>query len=277
MAYLASRPGSRASRLDIALLLWEYHDEKQALTNLRQMLAVLNNQIGSQSSHWLLKNSGFLSLDNDSISVDINEVQNLDGIKDESLCEKAINLFKGKFLEGLGFHEPGLNDWLNQQRQNFDDYQVKFRKHLLKYQISQDACQSAADNAQRLVALDPIDEENHRSLMSIYASLGQKHRILRQYQQCCEILEHHQIEAPQAETISLFQSLYYKTEIRSTFDEVAEIQSQSAAPTNELDTVPAIAVLPFQDLVSKTESFGLSQALTGEIVNELRQIGRAHV
>ena len=271
LAYLASRPGFRASRLDTALLLWEFHDEKQALTNLRQTLAVLNHQFGSHSPHWLIRDSGFISLNKDFITVDISEVKNLDGIKDKSLCERAIDLFKGQFLEGLSFHEPGLNDWLNQQRQNFDNYQVKIRKQLLEFQIALEVYPSAANNAERLVTLDPVDEENHRSLMAIYAKLGQQHRILRQYQQCCHALEFHQIEAPQTETVSLFQSLYYKTEIKPVFEAIPESRLSAAMPSAELDKIPAIAVLPFQDLVAKSESYGLSQALTGEIVSELRR------
>ena len=42
LGYLASRPGYSVSRIDLARILWERHDDQQALTNLRQTLSVLN-------------------------------------------------------------------------------------------------------------------------------------------------------------------------------------------------------------------------------------------
>ncbi|MFV2031451.1 MAG: BTAD domain-containing putative transcriptional regulator [Gammaproteobacteria bacterium] len=271
VGYLASRPGRPVSRVDLARMLWERHDEQQALTNLRQTLSVLNNQLCSICPQWMIKDSGFISLDADLFASDIDQVQAISHSADRASLEIAAELFRGRFLEGLNFHEESLNRWLDGERQKYEIRHIEIRKQLLERQIETEDYASAASNAERLVLLDPIDEQNHRRLMSIYSSLGQRHRILRQYQQCCQALEYHQIGQPEDKTVSLFQSLYYDTVIHSVFEASPANQAESTGSTQDSGTIPAIAVLPFHDLMDKPDSLALSTALTEEVVNELRR------
>lgn len=75
LAYLATRPGRTVSRVELARMLWERHDEQQAFTNLRQTLSVLNNQLAAVSVDWLVKDSGFLALNTDLFESDMDQVQ----------------------------------------------------------------------------------------------------------------------------------------------------------------------------------------------------------
>ena len=271
MGYLASRPGHPVSRVDLARLLWERHDEQQALTNLRQTLSVLNNQLSDICPQWMTKDSGFISLDAELFASDIDQIHEISHFADRASLETAVELFRGAFLEGLAFHEESLNNWLDQERQKYEIKHIEIRKQLLEHQIETKDYTAAASNAERLVLLDPVDEQTHRRLMSTYSSLGQRHRILRQYQQCCQALEDHQIGQPQDKTVSLFQSLYYSTVIQPVFEAEQENQSESTGSPQVPGTIPAIAVLPFHDLMDKPDSLALSTALTEEIVNELRR------
>lgn len=270
LAYLASRVDFSASRLDVAHLLWEHHEEQQALTNLRQLLAVLNGLISSESPEWLIKQNSFLALNPDIWRIDTNQIERRQ-IDTEQELESTLELFKGKFLEGLSFHESELSEWLDQFRRQYENHQIELCGRLLKLLIDANKFQLACQHAEALVRLDPIDELNHQRLMSIYAELGQRHRILRQYQQCCQALEHHQMGEPQEQTTCLFRSLYYDTQVKPVFGEVKSIVLPTDASTETKKAIPAIAVLPFRELLARPEAITLGSALTGEIVNELRR------
>ena len=265
LAYLAAKPGYSCSRLEIANLLWEFHDEQQALTNLRQILAVLNGILSEQSPDWLERQENFLTLNPTLFRIDTDQTRNVpDSIEDLS---PVAELFIGEFLEGLSFHEPGLNDWLNSQRELCQNQQIEWRSRLLSKQIDIGIYDDACPNAEALVQLEPLEENYHRQLMVIYSRLGQRHRVLRQYQLCCQILESHELGEPQVETKELFQSLYHETQIKP----VIEAVPTSGANDEHSEPIPAIAVLPFQELMARSEGVSLTHALTIEIVNELRR------
>ena len=270
LAYLAQKSGYSASRLEIAQLLWEYHEEQQALTNLRQILAVLNGLLSDQFPDWLERQEGFLALNPAVFRIDINQIET---VSRESLdtASEVSDLFKGGFLEGLSFHESALNDWLISQRSLYENLQIDLRSRLLSLQIDAEHFDNACRNAEILVRLEPLEEHYHQQLMMIYSKLGQRHRILRQFQHCCQVLEAHEIGEPQAETKELFQSLYYETHVKPVFEEVKSPVSQAETVPPAYKVIPAIAVLPFQELLSGPESIALSSALSGEIVNELRR------
>lgn len=271
LGYLASKAGHSVSRVDLARLLWERHDEQQALTNLRQTLSVLNNQLSEICPGLIIRDLGNLTLDADLFVTEIQQIQAASQSNDRNELEAVAELFRGEFLEGLSFHEERLNSWVDQQRQAYEIRQVETRKALLAQQIEAKDYSAAASNGRKLAELDPVDEENHQQLMSIYSALGQRHRILRQYQQCCQALEDHQLGQPQETTVSLFQSLYYDTVIQPVFETEVRQTSESKDNQIQLKSIPAIAVLPFHDQMDKPDSYALSTALTEEVVHELRR------
>ena len=269
IAYLVTRSDYSASRIDLARVLWERHDDSQALTNLRQTLSVLNQQLSKPCPDWLLKGSGTIALNPDYFDIDIEKVQPSPR-SELSLLETMVSHFRGSFLQGLSFHENGLYDWLCQQRERFERLNIESRKYLLQKQLAERRHLDAINNAEQLVLLDPVDEEIHCQLMRAYSVSGQRHRVMRQYQKCCQLLEQHQLGKPQPSTDLLFQSLYDETVVQPLFEskltkpDVPDIEGS----TNQ---IPAIAVLPFNDLMSKPDSRALSIALTEETVNELRR------
>lgn len=271
LGYLASRPGYSVSRIDLARILWERHDDQQALTNLRQTLSVLNQLLKHEHPGWLIKQSGFLALNAESFEIDIELIQRDLATAEQNHLETLAAMFSGAFLEGMAFHEENLSAWLDQQRQAIECLNIELRKHLLEMQINAESYTGAVSNAEVLVQLNPVDEESHCQLMSIFSSLGQRHRVMRQYQKCCQSLEQYQLGKPQETTVLLFQSLYYDTVIQPVFETETCKPVESQTILSAYDAVPAIAVLPFNDLMGKPDAYTLSTALTEEMVNELRR------
>ncbi len=271
LGYLASRPDYSVSRIDIARILWERHDDQQALTNLRQTLSVLNQLLNRDHPGWLIKESGFLALNPESFEIDIDLIRRDLATAEQNHLETLATMFAGAFLEGMTFHEENLSAWLDQQRQGIECLNIELRKRLLELQINAEHYADAVSNAEILVQLNPVDEESHCQLMSIYSSLGQRHRVMRQYQKCCQTLEQYQLGLPQESTVFLFQSLYYDTVVQPVFETEACKPVESQTNLSAYDAIPAIAVLPFNDLMKKPDAYSLSTALTEDMVNELRR------
>ena len=269
LGFLATKSEYRASRIDLAKILWERHDERQALTNLRQTISVLNQDLSEIYPDWLIKSTGVIALNAEIFTVDIEQSPELI-TNDINQFESEISQYEGCFLEGLSFHENNLFDWLCQQRDRFEQLTIAHRKSLLQMQLDQKKYSKAIENANRLLLRDPIDESTHCQLMTAYSLSGQRHRIMRQYQNCCQALEQHQLGKPQQSTDQLFQSLYNETVVQPRFEAV-DIANNNSNIVEQVNTIPAIAVLPFKDLMAKPESQLLSIALTEEMVNELRR------
>ena len=132
--------------------------------------------------------------------------------------EQLVATCQGEFLEGLTIPGEKIDDWLHQQRNRFEFALIDILKRLVDQQVAAGEFEPAAIHAEKLVSLDPLNEAGHRALMSIYASLGQQHRILRQYQLCCQALESSQVLEPSEDTKSLFQQLYHETSVKPLFE-----------------------------------------------------------
>jgi adenylate cyclase len=267
LAYLAVHTGRKISRAELANLIWERHDEKQALTNLRQTLSVIYKELNGNKFNWLNKDSGYLSLNYNEIEVDIWRHQKNTLPQSPSELGDYAEQFQGVFLNGLNFHEAGLSQWISEQRQHFQFKQAEALGQLLANQVSEKNYQQVLVTGGKLVSIDPIDEASHRHLMTAFSALGQQHRVLRQYQQCCQALEACQIGEPHAQTKELFESLYHKTIIQPVF----KIASGKESFQEVHSETPAIAVLRFKEFAVESAAFSLGSALTEEIVTELRR------
>src|SRR4029453_11046833 len=76
--------------------------------------------------------------------------------------------------------------------------------------------EAAARTAGQLLALDPLQEPVHCTLMRLQARLGQRGRALRQYQHCVSVLQRELGVEPEVETRQLYQEiLQQRTTARS--------------------------------------------------------------
>ena len=78
---------------------------------------------------------------------------------------------------------------------------------LLAYQRSAGLAEPALQTALRLIALDPLQEAVHRTLMRLYAQLGRRGGALRQYQLCVGVLRRELGVEPEADTRTVYQEI----------------------------------------------------------------------
>jgi DNA-binding SARP family transcriptional activator len=75
------------------------------------------------------------------------------------------------------------------ERERLRELAVEVLAGLLAAQRAAGAVDAALQTGLRLIALDPLQEPVHRTLMRLYAQLGRRGSALHQYQLCVGILQ----------------------------------------------------------------------------------------
>jgi tetratricopeptide (TPR) repeat protein len=118
-----------------------------------------------------------------------------------------VALYQGDFLEGLTLQEPPFEEWLLAERLRLRELAQDALARLLIQQREAGALDEAVQSALRLVALDPLQEPVHRTLMRLYTQLGRRGAALRQYQVCVAAFQRELRAEPDDETRALYQQI----------------------------------------------------------------------
>ena len=207
LAYLASSPGQTHSRDKLASLLWEDSSQSQARSRLRGSLFVLRRTLASANPPCLVPDSDAVALDVDAVDVDVVDFGRLVRARDPEALAKAVELYRGDLLEGFAFRGALFEEWLIAERERLRELAVDGLAKLLVHQRSTGVFEAAVQTGLRLVALDPLQESVHRTLMRLYAELGRRPAALRQYQMCVRVLQRELRVEPDAETKLLYREL----------------------------------------------------------------------
>jgi len=197
VALLALAPAAGWSREQLTELLWGGRDEEQARGSLRQGLAELRRILGDSA---LLADRDMASFDPAVVSADAAEFARLAAA---GQWEQAAALYRGDLLDGVSLPDAGFGDWLLVERTRLHDLAVNVLARLLNNQSGE----AAVATAQRLLQLDPVHEETHRTLMRLYAAQGDRSQALRQYLICRDGLMRDLSVKPQAETERLCKEI----------------------------------------------------------------------
>lgn len=218
LAYLSLSPQG-PSRETLATMFWPEFDQQHSLTNLRRNLFSLakslppglletdRERIGLRREDWL--------------QMDVEEFrEQLSTVKEHShspghVCpdclsslEKAVVTYKGDFLEGFNLKDcPGFDEWQFYQRESLrSEYACALEKLAANYQ-GQCEWEKAIRYARSWLALDRLNEPAQRMLIGLYNQSGQRSMALRQYETLVDLLQNELGQAPEAKTLSLYQSL----------------------------------------------------------------------
>jgi DNA-binding SARP family transcriptional activator/tetratricopeptide (TPR) repeat protein len=207
LAYLGLHPSEIQPRDKLAALLWGELSDERARHALRQCLVDLRKALSPLAPSVLVIEPESVRLDADGLEIDVAVFERL--VRDGSMAalERAAQLYRGDLLEGLGVREPGLEEWLRDQRERLRELAVEALARLLAHQIRNGAGEPAMQTGLRLLALDPLQEAVHRTLMRLYAGLGRRGAALRQYQVCVDLLQRELGVEPETETGRLYQEI----------------------------------------------------------------------
>lgn len=120
----------------------------------------------------------------------------------------AIDLYRGPFLDG--FVLPSCAEfeaWATQERQSWERRYLDALALLVDAYVARGVYPEAIAAAQRALAVDPLAEEMHRQLITLYATAGDRTAALRQFEQCVVLLERELEVSPLPETRAVYEAV----------------------------------------------------------------------
>jgi TolB-like protein/Tfp pilus assembly protein PilF len=259
LVYLVLSPRGSRSREHLAGVLWGRSADEQSRASLRQTLSSLRKALGEQAD--LLKSDAdAIGIQRDRLEVDVLEFEVLANSASLADLEQAAELYQGAFLEGFSLKEEGFEEWLAFTRQQYNERALQLFARLVEHYRMLQEYETAVRYAQRLLALDPLQEQTHCLLMELFNRLGRREQALRQFDECKRILEKELNVTPAPETRELHAAIKTGTPHRLA----------AALPVSDAQAgKPAIAVLPFDNLSGDPSQQYLVDAITEDLVSNM--------
>jgi predicted ATPase/DNA-binding SARP family transcriptional activator len=245
LAYLALPLGQAHSRDKLATLLWGDMPDAQARGNLRHALSRIRKNLPAGVRPGLVLDGPTVALDPSVVEVDVAEFERLVADGRPPALEQIGGLYRGDLLAGLALTERPFEEWLTSERERLHELAIQGLGRLLTHQQRGGAAEPAIQTGLRLLALDPLQEPVHRTLMRLYARLGRREAALRQYQLSVDALKRELNTSPEAETTQLYQEILRSRSRRPDRATVAGSAGEDPAPGPAADLLSAaVAALP---------------------------------
>lgn len=237
LAYLAVT-GQSHPRLHLADLLWSEMEESSALANLRQIVGDLRSQVGA---HLRIERQS-LALDRATPHwLDVADFEQKAGERLESQptgqLEEAVAFYRGDFLEGLYVNDaPQFENWVTGQRERLRRLALRGLDELTR-RYRQEGAQGRGQAllyTERILAIEPWQEEAHRQLMLLLALDGRRSAALAQFEVCRRALAEELDVEPGAETLALYEQIRTDSLTGDPLD-----QSDTALPESGAAWFPA--------------------------------------
>lgn len=196
----------------LATLLWDDLPRDSALGNLRTALSNLSRQL----DEYLLISRQKVMMNPDA-DCWIDSLALLETIKASGgglnassahQLSSTLRLYKGEFL--AGFHLRGgdnFETWRMTEAEHLQADVLGAFQRLVQYALDHSQYQTGIDYAREMLAIDPLSEVAHRSLILLLARSGQRNAALAQYNTCVRLLHDELGVEPEPETLDLFARL----------------------------------------------------------------------
>jgi adenylate cyclase len=261
LGYLVQRSGTDVARSTITGLLWSERGEEQARASLRQTLSELRAALSTLENPPINANNDTITWIAGSGRIDSQELAKAALSDDDKELREAALLVRGEFMEGLSVDEAAFEHWLAGEREHLRQMAGAVYTRLMERAEGTGDIESALNHGLKLIALDPLQEQVHRSLMRLYAAQGRNDAALAQYERCKQELSSQLGVQPEAETETLARTI--KSGRRT---------GTPSVQTPTLPDKPSVAVLPFANLTSDTEQQFFADGMTQDIIGALSRM-----
>ena len=209
-AYIFWKQGEWVRRDALRGMFWGDVDEQRAAGSLRTALHYLRQALNKGGAA-----QDVLEIRRDAVRVPLNRDFSSDALIFEARAMKAVHkdatdikslvaattIYRGDFLQDMN------EDWCLAERRRLSDIHAGVLRELVQRLAASGLNQVAVSYAHRWLAIDPLDERAHRSLMRLYAAIDQPARIAEQFESCRQILDVELGIAPSDKTISLYKEI----------------------------------------------------------------------
>lgn len=207
LAYLAMTGTRMQARETLAALLWPDSSDAQARMSLRSALAALRQSLGYNFQRVVVCDNENVGLAYEQLSTDVRKMEALAADGNIEALKAAFNLYTGDFLLGLRVGGSAFGQWCETERTRLSALTVNTGVRLLTALHSQHNFEEALTVGHRVLALDPLREDVHRTLMRLHTDQAHPALALKQYHLCRAVLAQELGVAPEIETERLHQSI----------------------------------------------------------------------
>lgn len=219
LAYLAMPRGAAHGRERLAALFWPEHEPASARSSLRQALYNLRSTLAPSPPEpgWqpIVATHQAVTFDRDAdvwIDAEAFEEALRRGLGERgaapTVLAQAVELYRGHFLSGSPVRGSAeFEDWVVEQQERLREGAIQALRALIAHHRDRGAWRLAIQHAQRLLGIDPLAEEAHRQLMSLYSLSGRRGRALSQYEDLRHLLDRELGIEPAEETHALYRSI----------------------------------------------------------------------
>jgi DNA-binding SARP family transcriptional activator/TolB-like protein len=207
LGYLAMRPDNRATREQLADLLWSDCVDAQARHSLRQCLLQLRRDLGAVDAEMLILTGDDVTLQSQKIFVDATEFQSLAASDLSDDLRRASALYRGELLEGLSVDVEAFDQWLQSERRRLESSAALVFERLARALSAAGEGAEAIAAAERLVERDPLREDWQRLLIKLYAEHRSPEAALDRAKSLIALLRKELDVGPAPETVSLLEEI----------------------------------------------------------------------
>jgi TolB-like protein/Flp pilus assembly protein TadD len=267
LAYLALPAGRQHTRDELADLLWSDRGDKQARASLRQAIVELRRDFDTAATSPLILDHDKVAVDAATVEVDVATLERCAASEGLDDLRRAATVYAGDLLHGFDVSDPTYAEWLRGERERVRSLAIDVLRRLLV----REAGPAAISVGKRLLELDPLSEETHRTLMRRYAEAGEIGAALKQYEKCRDVLRRELTATPSPETEELHRM------IRDDPVTLASLRAKSPiAPGQEVPvgattqtSKPSIAILPFTNFSGDPGQQYFSDGITNDLITDL--------
>jgi DNA-binding SARP family transcriptional activator/TolB-like protein len=205
-AYLAMKVDYRASREELATLLWSDSVDAQARHSLSQCLTSLRQDL-RLAPELLLVEQEMIGIRAKDLGVDARQFMALAKSSKEDDSDRAIELYRGEFLPDLTLDIEEFDAWRRQQQDQLAAAAARVFETLSRYADERGEGERAIDMAERLLALDPTREDWQRIALAVYARYRGREAALGRAKVFTELLKRDLGVSPEEETRALIDAI----------------------------------------------------------------------
>ena len=238
-------------------LFWPELNQQEARNSLSNMLWHIRKELGKEF---------LISRGKDELMVDIkllecDVIQYRELIKEEQY-DKAIGLYKGKFLEGfyVSHSSIDLERWIDHEREQLHTAYLASLEALSKHFLKEGQPSYAAELLKKKLVNDPYDTDTVSKLVKVLSDCGRGREGVKYAQEHANLLEREFEEDGNEVKNRLLEGVQNnpspQPELPGAFDSVGK---------KEL----GVAVLPFEEMGADAEISFFSNALHHDILSRL--------
>jgi DNA-binding SARP family transcriptional activator len=182
---------NRAQSRDVlGTLFWGDLPQNQARKNLRDALSNLRKLLDP----YILVNGSEIAFNSQApyrLDIEAFEVELPAALQtgDLTALNKIGDIYQGDFLEGFFVKKaPAFEEWVQKKREHFHRLAGETFKSLVEINLARGDILAALSSNNKWLALEPWNEEAHRSKITLLLKNGQRSAALAQYAACQRVL-----------------------------------------------------------------------------------------